>query len=63
MTLLANESTSDSRKLLKKYNKADAINTADLEVKLAELYYSVPDKIVLEREMAEIHLITPYDYR
>lgn len=55
MTLLANESTSDSRKLLKKYNKPDAVNTADLEVKLAELYYSVPDKIVFEKELAEIH--------
>jgi hypothetical protein len=55
MTLLANESTADARKLLKKYNKPDAINTGDLEVKLAELYYSAPDKIVLEKEMAEIH--------
>jgi len=55
MTLLANESTADARNLLKKYNKADAINTGDLEVKLAELYYSAPDKLVLEKEMAEIH--------
>tara|TARA_R110000868_G_scaffold46244_2_gene152927 strand:- start:1347 stop:1877 length:531 start_codon:yes stop_codon:yes gene_type:complete len=55
MTLLANESTADARNLLKKYNKPDALNTGDLEVKLAELYYSAPDKIVLEKDMAEIH--------
>ena len=55
MTLLANESTGPSRKLLKAYNKPDAENYEDLEIKLAELYYSVPDKIQIERELADIH--------
>lgn len=55
MTLLANESTSDARKLLKKYNKPDANSFQDLEVKLAKLYYEAPDKLVIEKEMADIH--------
>jgi hypothetical protein len=55
MTLLANESTSDARKLLKKYNKEDANSFQDLEVKLAKLYYEAPDKVAIEKEMAEIH--------
>ena len=55
MTLLANESTSDARKLLKKYNKGDANDYKDLEVQLANLYYEAPDKIAIEKEMAEIH--------
>jgi hypothetical protein len=55
MTLLANESTSDSRKLLKKYGKQDASNHKDLEVKLAELYFANPDKIQIEKELASIH--------
>lgn len=55
MTLLANESTSDARKLLKKYNKGDANDYQDLEVKLANLYYEAPDKLAIEKEMAEIH--------
>ena len=55
MTLLANESTSDSRKLLKKYGFKDADNHKDLEVKLAELYFANPDKIQIEKELASIH--------
>jgi hypothetical protein len=55
MTLLANESASESRKLLKKYNKPDAKNCADLEVKLAQLYFDAPDKLAIEKELAEIH--------
>jgi hypothetical protein len=55
MTLLANESTSDSRKLLKKYGLKDADNHKDLEVKLAELYFANPDKIQIEKELASIH--------
>ena len=55
MTLLANESTSDSRKLLKKYGWQDATNHKDLEVKLAELYFATPDKIQIEKELASIH--------
>jgi len=55
LTLLANESTSDSRKLLKKYKKEDAKGHADLEQKLADLYFSESDKIALEKEMVKIH--------
>lgn len=55
MTLIANESTSDARKLLKKYGKQDAANYEDLETKLANLYFEQNDKITLEKELAEIH--------
>jgi len=55
MTLLANESTSDSRKLLKKYGRSDANDHKDLEIKLAELYTATPDKVQLEKELASIH--------
>lgn len=55
LTLLANESTDGSRKILKKYNKSDAVNHKDLENKLAELYFSTIDKVELEKEMAKIH--------
>lgn len=55
MTLLANEATAEAKGLLKQYNREPAKNYEDLEVKLAELYYSVPDKIRIERELANIH--------
>lgn len=55
MTLLANESTSDARKLLKKYGKPDPKSYAELEVKLAELYFETQDKVQLEKELAELH--------
>ena len=55
MTLLANEATSDSRKLLKSYNKPDAKTCGDLEVKLAELYFGQSDKKKLEKELSDIH--------
>lgn len=55
MTLLANESTADARKILKKYGKNDPKNYDELEVKLAELYFETPDKLELEKELAEIH--------
>ena len=55
MTLLANEATADSRKLLKKYNVADAKDCSDLEVKLAKLYFNTPDKLAIEKDFAEIH--------
>ena len=55
MTLLANEATEDSRKLLKKYKKPDAKNCSDLEVKLSQLYFEIPDKLQIEKEFAEIH--------
>lgn len=55
MTLLANESPRESAAILSKYNKPKAKNHADLEVKLAELYYEQPDKVQFEKELAEIH--------
>lgn len=55
MTLLANEATKESRNILKKYNKPDAKNYDDLEIKLAQLYFETPDKIQLEKELADIH--------
>ena len=55
MTLLANEATGPSRKILKKYKQPDAANYKDLEVKLAELYFKTDDKVALEKELAEIH--------
>ena len=55
MTLLAHEATSDARKLLKSYGEPDAKNHTDLEVKLSELYVKTPDKIALEKKLADIH--------
>jgi hypothetical protein len=55
MTLLANEATKDSADILKKYNKPKPQNHADLEVKLAELYFEQDDKIQIEKELANIH--------
>lgn len=55
MTLLANEAAKESAGVLEKYNKPKAKNHADLEVKLAELYFDQPDKIQIEKELAEIH--------
>jgi hypothetical protein len=55
MTLIANEATADARKLLKKYNKADAKDCADLEMKLAQLYFATSDKIEIEKDLAAIH--------
>jgi hypothetical protein len=55
LSLLANESTSDSRNLLKKYSKPDAKNTRDLELKLADLFKTAPDKIEIEKEFCLIH--------
>jgi hypothetical protein len=55
MTLLAFESTGDARRLLKKYGLEDAKSYGDLEIKLAELYTSVDDKLQLEKDLAEIH--------
>ena len=56
MTLLANEATDGSRKILKKHNWPDAENHEDLEYKLAELY-SDPntDRVAMEKDMAYIH--------
>lgn len=53
--LIANEATSDARKLLHKYGFEDAVNHLDLEIKLSQMYKSVDDKRQLEKEIAEIH--------
>jgi hypothetical protein len=55
LTLLANESTHNSRKLLEKYKKDTGVNHVDLENKLANLYETTKDKATLEKEFAEIH--------
>lgn len=55
MTILANEATGPSRKILKEYGQPDAKNYQDLEIKLAELYFNTKDKVVLEKKLAEIH--------
>ena len=53
--VIANGSTSEARKLLKKYDEQDAVNHEDLEFKLTKLYSKAPDKIELEKELANIH--------
>lgn len=55
MTILANEADKESRHILKKYNKPNARDHADLEVKLAELYFEQDDKLAIEKDLAEIH--------
>jgi hypothetical protein len=55
MTVLANEATGPSRKILKEYGAQDAKNYKDLEVKLAELYFNTQDKVALEKKLADIH--------
>ena len=55
LTLIANESTDGSRKLLKRKGKQDAINHVDLENKLADYYQNTEDKKDAEREIALIH--------
>ena len=55
MTLLANEATDGSRKILKEYGEPDAKDYKDLEVKLAELYFKTTDKVELEKKLSNIH--------
>ena len=55
MGLLAECSTEDAKKLLKKYGFPDARNTQDIEFQLAKLYKTCDDKKQLERDFAEIH--------
>lgn len=55
ISTLANGSTEQARELLKKHGREDAKNIEDLKVKLAKLYIESPDKIVVEKEFAEIH--------
>jgi hypothetical protein len=53
--LVANTSTADARRLLKKYGEPDATSHKDLEFKLSKLYAKTDDKVQLEKEIAEIH--------
>jgi hypothetical protein len=55
MTVLANEATGPSRRLLKDYGMSDPKNYQDLEIKLAELYFNTKDKVELEKKLASIH--------
>lgn len=55
LALLANANTHNCRLLLKKLGVQDATNHLDLELKLAEMYKEAPDKIVIEKQFAEIH--------
>jgi len=55
LALLANSNTHNCRLLLKKLGEEDAKNHLDLELKLAEIYKAAPDKIVIEKQFAEIH--------
>ena len=54
-TLLAYQAIPESLRLLQKYGQPKAANPDDLEDKLNELYDATPDKLSLERELAEIH--------
>jgi len=54
--LIAIESTSQARELLKKMSGEDALNKRDLKAKLAKLYFNPnTDKLTLEKELANIH--------
>lgn len=55
LELYAYNATSASRKLLKKYGKADAKGFKDLQEKLKQLYASQSDIIKIEKDFAEIH--------
>lgn len=55
MGLLAECSTNDAKKLIKKYGLPAPRNTQELEFQLAKLYKTCDDKKQLERDFAEIH--------
>jgi len=55
LSVLANGSTDNARKLLKKHSGEDAKDTKDLELKLAKMYAYSPKKIDIEKEFAQIH--------
>ena len=52
---IANGSTAEARKLLKRSGEQDAVNHKDLEYKLTKLYQNEDDKLALEKQLAEIH--------
>lgn len=55
LELLAINSTKPACRLLDRYKQPRAKDYADLQVKLAELYGEHPDKILIEKEFANIH--------
>lgn len=55
LSVLANGSTAEARKLLKRHTGEDAMNVKDLEVKLAKLYAQSTNKFDLEKEFVQIH--------
>lgn len=55
ITLLANTRTGQLRNILKKYGNQEATSYDDLEMKVAEMYRTSPDKIAIENELAQIH--------
>ena len=55
--VIANGSTGDARRLLKKYNEPDAVNHKDLEMKLSKLYAKTDDKIKLEKEINTLRFV------
>ena len=57
MTVIAFDSDSIPKavNLLNQYGVEKPVSGADLEYKLSKLYFSVPDKIKLEKELALIH--------
>jgi len=55
ISLLANTRTKQLCLILKKYGNVDANNYDDLELKVAQMYEASPDKLAIEKELAEIH--------
>lgn len=53
--IIAVNKTADARRLLKAYNKPDANGYADLQLKLLALYQDAPDKLELEKKLAQMH--------
>ncbi len=60
LRVLAQGSTDKARALIKAHGKGDAKDYADLEMKLAELYRTAPDKIEIEKEFVKIHPHTEF---
>lgn len=55
ITLLANTRTGQLSDILKKYGNQEATSYDDLEMKVAEMYRTSPDKLAIENELANIH--------
>lgn len=55
LSVLANGSTGDARRLLMERTGEDARNVEDLENKLSRMYATASDKLDVEKRFAEIH--------